>query len=144
MRWAFAGIYLRLRPCVSPSLQFIHTLVKFMRYFPRKTDLRSERLLFPSDGEAVKHLTVRRPLLVCVLGLSAFFGGLASSAPAQSQAGSISGTLMDSADAVLRGAQVSIPAKGLFVSTDEQGRFSLVDYNPATTRFPSATSASRI
>src|ERR1039458_2839788 len=49
--WAFAGIYLRLRPCVSPSLQFINAFVKFMRYVPRKADLRSKRLLFPSDGD---------------------------------------------------------------------------------------------
>jgi len=39
------------------------------------------------------------------------------------QAGSISGTLMDSAGLVLRGAQVSIAAKDMTVVTDEQGRF---------------------
>src|ERR1039458_1263391 len=78
----------------------------------------------------MKRLIFRHPLLVCVMGLSALFCGLVPSAPAQSQAGSISGTLMDSADAVLRGAQVSIPAKGLFVSTDEQGRFFFSGLQP--------------
>jgi TonB-dependent receptor len=47
----------------------------------------------------------------------------ALTARAQNQAGSISGTLMDSAGAALRGAQVSIPAKGIIVSTDQEGRF---------------------
>src|ERR1700739_302647 len=46
------------------------------------------------------------------------------------QAGSISGTLTDSAGAVLRGAQVSIPAKGMIVSTDEQGRFFFSGLQP--------------
>ena len=78
----------------------------------------------------MKRLTFGHLLLLCVLGLSAFFCGLAPSAPAQSQAGSISGTLMDSAGAVLRGAQVSIPAKGMFVSTDEQGRFFFSGLQP--------------
>ena len=55
---------------------------------------------------------------------------LAITARAQSQAGSISGTLMDPAGAVLRGAQVSIPAKGMIVSTDEQGRFFFSGLQP--------------
>lgn len=71
----------------------------------------------------MKHLSIRLPLLVCVLALYAFFCGLAAPARAQTQAGSISGTLTDPAGAVLRGAQVSIPAKGMIVSTDQQGRF---------------------
>ncbi len=78
----------------------------------------------------MKRLTFGDPLLVCVLGLSAFFCGLAASAPAQSQAGSISGTLMDSAGAVLRGAQLSIPSQGMIVSTDEQGRFFFSGLRP--------------
>ena len=48
----------------------------------------------------------------------------------QNQAGSISGTLTDSAGAVLRGAQVSIPAKGMILSTDEQGRFFFSGLQP--------------
>ncbi|HEY6844780.1 MAG TPA: TonB-dependent receptor [Terracidiphilus sp.] len=49
---------------------------------------------------------------------------------AQNQAGSISGTLMDPAGAVLRGAQVSIPSKGMIVFTDEQGRFFFSGLQP--------------
>lgn len=44
-------------------------------------------------------------------------------AAASSQSGSISGTLMDSAGAVLRGARVSIPSKDMIAYTDQQGRF---------------------
>ncbi|MFC5861772.1 TonB-dependent receptor [Acidicapsa dinghuensis] len=69
-------------------------------------------------------------LLVSVLLVSIFVPrisaqtkGVIFGGTAQNQAGSISGTLTDSAGAVLRGAQVSVPAKGLIVSTDEQGRF---------------------
>jgi TonB-dependent receptor len=101
-----------------------------MRYFPRKADLRSKILQFPSDGEAVKRLIVRRPLLVCVLVLFAWFCGPADPAIAQNQAGSISGTLMDPAGSVLRGAEVSIPSKGMIVSTDEQGRFFFSGLQP--------------
>ncbi len=60
-------------------------------------------------------VVVALALLICL--------GLATAASAQNQAGSISGTLMDPAGSVLRGAQISIPAKGVIVSTDEQGRF---------------------
>jgi len=74
--------------------------------------------------------TVRHPLLVCVLGLYALFCGLAAPAPAQNQAGSISGTLTDPAGAVLRGAQVSIPDKSMIVSSDEQGRFFFSGLQP--------------
>ena len=56
--------------------------------------------------------------------------GIATAARAQNQAGSISGTLTDSAGAVLRGAEVSIPAKGMNVSTDEQGRFFFYGLQP--------------
>jgi TonB-dependent receptor len=78
----------------------------------------------------MKRLIVRYRVLVCVLGLVAFFCSLAAPALAQSQAGSISGTLMDPAGAVLRGAQVSIPAKGMTVSTDQQGRFFFSGLQP--------------
>ena len=54
----------------------------------------------------------------------------ATSGVGQNQAGSISGTLTDSAGAVLRGAQVSISAKGTIVSTDEQGRFFFSGLQP--------------
>src|SRR5579859_8151333 len=78
----------------------------------------------------MKHSSIRLPLLVCVLALSAFFCGLAAPAPAQTQAGSISGTLTDPAGAVLRGAQVSIPANGMITFTDQQGRFFFSGLQP--------------
>jgi TonB-dependent receptor len=59
-----------------------------------------------------------------------FCFALATTARAQSQAGSISGTLTDPAGSVLRGAQVSIPDKGAIVSTDEQGRFFFSGLQP--------------
>jgi TonB-dependent receptor len=71
----------------------------------------------------MKRLTIRRSLLVCLLALSTVFLGLPAQAAAQNKAGSISGTLVDPAGSVLRGAQVSISAKGMVASTDEQGRF---------------------
>lgn len=80
--------------------------------------------------ETMKRLTFSNPLLKFVMALSVLFCGLAPPAPAQNQAGSISGTLMDSAGAVLRGAQVSIPSKGMIVSTDEQGRFFFSGLQP--------------
>src|SRR6185437_10876298 len=49
---------------------------------------------------------------------------------AQNQAGSISGTLMDPAGSVLKGAQVSISANGMIVSTDQQGRFFFSGLEP--------------
>jgi TonB-dependent receptor len=66
----------------------------------------------------------------CVVAIFTICFGLATAAWAQNQAGSISGTLLDSAGAVLRGAQVSIPAKGVIVSTDEQGRFFFSGLQP--------------
>ena len=51
---------------------------------------------------------------------------------AENQAGSISGTLMDSAGSVLRGAQVSIPAKGIIVYTNQQGSFFFSGLQPGT------------
>ena len=76
------------------------------------------------------------PLLVCVVLYCSFMprvgaqtkGAIGGSG--QGQAGSISGTLTDPAGAVLRGAQVSIPAKGIIVSTDEQGRFFFSGLQP--------------
>ena len=68
------------------------------------------------------------PFLVLALLFSAFLPG----ASAQNQAGSISGTLVDPGGAVLRGAQVSIPSKGMNVSTDEQGRFYFSGLQPGS------------
>jgi outer membrane receptor for ferrienterochelin and colicin len=50
--------------------------------------------------------------------------------PAPSSTGSISGTLTDSAGAVLRGARVSIPARNQVVFTDQQGRFFFSGLQP--------------
>ena len=63
------------------------------------------------------------PVWAFLLCLSALLCGMALPAAAQNQTGSISGTLMDPAGAVLRGAQVSIPDKGMVTFTDQQGRF---------------------
>lgn len=59
----------------------------------------------------------------CLLAVFAFLCGVSASASAQNEAGSISGTLTDPSGAVLRGAQVSIPARHLNNSTDQQGGF---------------------
>ena len=71
----------------------------------------------------MKPFTDRRFLWRCLLCLSPLLCGLATPAPAQDQRGSISGSLTDPAGAVLRGAQVSIPAQGLNTATDQQGLF---------------------
>jgi TonB-dependent receptor len=76
-----------------------------------------------------------RPILRCRWAIVTVFMlcfGLASAARAQNQAGSISGTLTDSAGAVLRGAQVSIPAKDMIVFTDQQGSFFFSGLQPGT------------
>src|ERR1700677_4968392 len=62
--------------------------------------------------------------------ISAQTKGVIGGGTAQNQAGSISGTLMDPAGAVLRGAQGSIPSKGMIVFTDEQGRFFFSGLQP--------------
>ena len=71
-------------------------------------------------------MTERQALIrkwACIVTVFLLCFALATRTRAQNQAGSISGTLMDPAGAVLRGAQVSILSKGMIVSTDEQGRF---------------------
>jgi TonB-dependent receptor len=60
-----------------------------------------------------------------ILFLCLLMFGLPARSFAQNQRGSIVGTVTDSNGAALRGAQVSIPAKGIVVSTDQQGRFFL-------------------
>jgi TonB-dependent receptor len=78
----------------------------------------------------MNRLTARFPIFLYVLSLSALICAWAPPASAQNQAGSISGTLMDPAGSVLRGAQVSIPDNGIIVSTDEQGRFFFSGLQP--------------
>ena len=92
-------------------------------------DKCGRRPLFLRNGEVMRDPAVRRFLLMCLL-VSAIFCGLGVQARAQSQAGSVSGTLMDSAGAVLRGAQVSIPGKDMVVYTDQQGRFFFSGLQP--------------
>lgn len=77
-------------------------------------------------------MTKRLPLLRKFSGIAIGFLlciVLTNTARAQNQIGSISGTLTDPAGNVLRGAQVSIPGKGI-VSTDEQGRFFFSGLQP--------------
>jgi TonB-dependent receptor len=69
---------------------------------------------------------------IVIAATALFLFGIASFLPAQAQTGSIGGTITDSAGAVLKGAQVSIPAKGLIVSTDQQGRFFFSGLQPGT------------
>jgi TonB-dependent receptor len=71
---------------------------------------------------------IRKWTCIVIVFLLCF--ALGTTAWAQNQAGSISGTLMDTADDVLRGAQVSISDKGMIVSTDEQGRFFFSGLQP--------------
>ena len=68
-------------------------------------------------------MNTRRLRAFLAMAVAPLLIGLAASAPAQDQAGSISGTLTDPGGAVLRGAQVSIPDKDMIVPTDQQGRF---------------------
>ena len=77
----------------------------------------------PLEGEVMRRTIVGHPLWACLLGVAVFLCGLPAPAPAQTQAGSISGTLTDPAGAVLRGAEVTIPANGMTTATDQQGRF---------------------
>src|ERR1700744_1788005 len=56
--------------------------------------------------------------------------GSISGGTAQNHSGSISGPLTDPAGSVLRGAEVSIAAKDIIVSTDEQGRFFFSGLQP--------------
>lgn len=67
-----------------------------------------------------------------VVAAALFLFGIAPFLHAQAQTGSIGGTITDSAGAVLKGAQVSIPAKGLIVSTDQQGRFFFSGLQPGS------------
>uniref|UniRef100_A0A7V4XQQ5 TonB-dependent receptor n=1 Tax=Acidobacterium capsulatum TaxID=33075 RepID=A0A7V4XQQ5_9BACT len=76
------------------------------------------------------------PLLVLTLLLCGILPPASASSvgtmavPAPSSTGSISGTLTDSAGAVLRGARVSIPARNQVVFTDQQGRFFFSGLQP--------------
>ena len=71
----------------------------------------------------MNRIAVNRTLWAFLLCLPALLCGVAIPAGAQSQTGSISGLLTDPAGAVLRGAQVSIPAQGMNTTTDQQGIF---------------------
>src|SRR5579863_7719794 len=86
--------------------------------FPSKTSSH-----FRVEGEVMQPFTVRLTQWAFLLCLSLLLCGLATPVPAQDQKGSISGLLTDPAGAVLRGAQVSIPAQAVNTSTDQQGQF---------------------
>lgn len=71
----------------------------------------------------MERMNVSRSLSILVLCVFVLICGAVTKASAQNQVGAISGTLTDSAGAVLRGAQVSIPSKGIITYTDQQGNF---------------------
>src|SRR5579864_6445719 len=60
---------------------------------------------------------------ICVLVLILVFIGVTNQSLAQGAAGAIAGTVTDPSGAVLKGAQVSIPAQDINVVSDEQGLF---------------------
>jgi hypothetical protein len=91
----------------------------------------------------MQRFTDRYSLWPCLLCLFPLLCGLAIPAPAQDQAGSISGSLTDPAGAALRGAQVSIAAQGLNTATDQQGLFFFSGLPAGSYTLPSAISASR-
>jgi TonB-dependent receptor len=62
-------------------------------------------------------------LCFCLLGTSAF---------AQSGKGSLSGRVADTADAVLRGAQVELLPRAASVTTNGQGEFNITNLEPGT------------
>jgi len=65
----------------------------------------------------------QRSQAVGLVTLLVFLFVIAIGGHAQTQAGSIAGTLTDSVGNVLRGAQASIPDKGINATSDQQGRF---------------------
>ena len=71
----------------------------------------------------MNRIAVNRTLWAFWLCLPALLCGLAIPGPPKAKHGSISGLLTDPAGAVLRGAQVSIPAQGMNTTTDQQGIF---------------------
>lgn len=75
-------------------------------------------------------VTVRRPLWACFLCLCALLCGLSIPLSAQTESGSISGTLTDPTGAAIRGAEVSIASKGLNTVSDQQGRFFISGVAP--------------
>src|SRR5215472_14022989 len=60
---------------------------------------------------------------ICVFVLAFLFLGQTRQSVAQGATGAITGTVSDTSGAVLKGAQVSIPAQDVNVVSDEQGRF---------------------
>jgi TonB-dependent receptor len=78
----------------------------------------------------MKHLNARRPRWASVILLCISVCVLTATGRTQSQLGSIAGTVNDINGAALKGAEVSIPAKGMVVSTDQQGRFYLSGLQP--------------
>jgi len=67
---------------------------------------------------------------MCVLVLAWLLLGLTTQSQAQGTAGTIAGTVTDPSGAVLKGAQVSIPAQGVNVVSDEQGMFVIKGLAP--------------
>jgi len=67
---------------------------------------------------------------MCVPVLAWLLLGLTTQSQAQGTAGAIAGTVTDPSGAVLKGAQVSIPAQGVNVVSDEQGMFVIKGLAP--------------
>src|SRR5262249_20097722 len=64
-------------------------------------------------------------------GLLLFLMGLTANAIAQSK-GTIAGRVTDSSGAVLQGAHVELRPRGLAVSSNERGEFSITDVMPGS------------
>jgi TonB-dependent receptor len=67
---------------------------------------------------------------ICVFVLAGVFLGQTKQSEAQAAAGAIAGTVTDPSGAVLKGAQVSIPAQAVNVVSDEQGLFVIKGLAP--------------
>ena len=67
---------------------------------------------------------------ICVFVLAWLLLGQTKQSLAQAAAGAIAGTVTDPSGAVLKGAQVSIPAQDLNVVSDEQGLFVIKGLAP--------------
>ncbi len=77
-----------------------------------------------------KTASVARMLFIFTLLIS--FLGWANRAMAQARQGSISGHITDSSGGVLKGAQITIEAKGINTFTDVQGDFFINDLDPGS------------
>jgi len=73
---------------------------------------------------------MRRILRLAFLSLLTIHVLYLATSGAQESRGAITGTVTDPSGAVLKGAQVSIPAQDINVVSDEQGRFVIKGLTP--------------